>query len=893
MASLGVKDTASLLRLTRNELERAWSCGKKTIAEIEALQSGLKPEAPQESVAEPTSDLAFDDAPKEVFDTVCSSLSVRGAHTLEALGVKSLKAFMMLEKNQLMECRNCGRGTANEILQVQRVIGNSARKLAQESGDFKAEQLLNNACLAGVVTGEKNIAESENFLADVENPAPWLVGWVHDLARSRKKARAFMLRKGMVGSAPMTLERVGEQLGGISRERVRQMERAVEKMAATAAQQRRLRPLIDEIAAAVEYRGGMVGLDELIVAVLCRGENGDQLRFATDLIAFFTRLKVWKKAGLLPEEDGVIRKGDLRPLVSRLADLVKELASTRAGERYDDYLWSIDRERLKDALQKAAGGTPGIPTLSDVSDALFDAILKECRKRVKAHKNRVYSIGLWRLRFGNITQMLDTVLKQIGRPAHFTEISKRVREWRPGFSERNTHASLDRTKNALLWDRGTFVHKDNVIIPLSLIHDVERWLMKVLGEDVPFVSVYGAFSEFRSRCERAGFPSEVALYTSLRQSGNPRLTYPRLPWVYLKKGFAGRIPVAIAFEDFIRDSGGPVSQQECRDFGIGKMFLKEFQLQQLSQTVSNVIRTADWGNLHLDNAELHQESIQSLIRYTLELLTGDNHCSIKKVYRDKKVTCRSAGIDSPVMLYSVLQCFADEVFLLHGYPGVAGRRDGEETKVRAIKKRVTDFVRDSGRPCPYELLEKRFVEELGYNEYQIYSVAREPNVCLYHTGCVVHHETLGWNSAKQRQLERAADHVCRDAVRAGKYFGRLSHLVESNDLPRLTTGLYWSPALIADLLTKGGDYLVIGNAKEAFLPRRNDHDIRNLETLVAKLLDTHWGGAANLAQFERALVKAGIIKKSLTQSMLGAGRMVVIKNREIILAELVSNAQRP
>lgn len=87
---------------------------------------------------------------------------------------------------------------------------------------------------------------------------------------------------------------------------------------------------------------------------------------------------------------------------------------------------------------------------------------------LKAHKDRVYSISLWRLRFGNITQMLDTALRQMGKPSHYTEVAKNMHIWRTGFSERNAHAALDRSENALLWDRGTFVHKDNVVLPFSI-----------------------------------------------------------------------------------------------------------------------------------------------------------------------------------------------------------------------------------------------------------------------------------------------------------------------------------------------------------------------------------------------------------------------------------------
>ncbi len=582
LANLGVKDGTSLLRLTRDDLLHAWSCGKKTIAEIEALQSKLRPKNDQEAIHVSSDGLHFDDPPKEIFHAVQGKLSVRGTHALKDLGVDSLKAFMKLDRAQLLKCLNCGRKTANEILGIQDGIAEFARELSHKSSNFRIEQIIAAPCLVSTTTGQSNPTNAEGVFEDLENPALWLAEWVRGLARSSRQAHAFMLRKGMLGLAPVTLDIVGKYVGGVSRERARQMEGAVERRARHPHHQHRLRPLIDAAAAMVKQRGGMVRLEELTKTVLCKGKDGDQLVFASELIKFFSTLKVWKDAGLILKKDGIVRIADSRPLIHRLVGMIGDVASAAADERHAGSLYSIDRERLKDALRESAATVSGTSPLGNISDALLDAVLKQCRKRVKAHKDRVYSVGLWRLRFGNMIQMLDTVLQQIGKPAHFSEVTEHASKWRPGFSERNAHAALDRSNNALLWDRGTFVHKDNVVIPFSLIHDVEDWLLEVLREDVPFVSTNGAFLHFRTRCERAALPSEVALYTCLRQSTHAELAYPRLPWVYRKKEFTKHIPMVLALEDFLRDAGGPVSQKELREFGIAKIFLKDYQFYQLN-----------------------------------------------------------------------------------------------------------------------------------------------------------------------------------------------------------------------------------------------------------------------------------------------------------------------
>lgn len=893
LKNLGVHDVSALLSLTREDLVRARSCGKKTIAEIEHLQARLRETSETAATEEIRVRLSFYESTNEVFDAVRSILSVRGANVLESLRVDSLEKLMAVTKEELVDCRNCGRKTAAEVLRLQAEIANFARHVVQESGEFRPEILLSAPFLAVAGTQHEQKSIDEPVLADAENPFPWLMTWVRGLARSERQARAFMLRKGMLGLAPMTLDRVGEQVGNVTRERARQMDKAVERRAAHPLHQQQLQPLVDAAAAVVKERGGLISLEELTEAVLCRGEDGDQLRFAAKLITFFSKLKVWKNAGLRVQGDGTVRNGDTRLLVRRLAGLVQKVAAAAADERYGDDLWSIEREHLKQTLRETYAAEFGDPPLTTVSDAMLDALLKKRRQSIRSRGNRVYSLALWQLRFGNVLQMVDTVLQRMGSPDHFTKISEEAAKWRPGLSANNIHATLDRSKNALLWDRGTFVHQDNVVIPLSLIHDVERWLLRALREDVPFVSANGAFLHFHSRCERAGFPSEVALYTCLRRSAHPEVVYPRLPYVYRKQGFAERIPTVLAFEDFLRDAGGPVSQQEFKDFGLRKLFLKDYQYSQISQLVSNVIRTADWGYVHLDNYDLDYEALDALVRYTQKLLARDGHCSVDKIYRDKRVTCRNTGINDPVMLYSAFRCFAEDAFALNGYPHVV-RWDRKKKKQRdTVRQRIIDFVRDSGGPCPYNLLEEHFVQRLGYKEQQVYSVAREPDICMYHPGCLIHLRSLAWDESKQQALECLAGRVYADALCAGRSFGHVFHLLESDDLPSLPPNTYWSRLLIADLLRKGGRYVVLGNRREAFVPRENKHGIQNFEDLVCVLLNEDWGGAANHTAFENALAKAGVIKSRVTAVMLGAGEKVVIENGEIIVKELLVDVQRP
>ncbi len=893
LEKLGVEDVDSLVKLTTTQLLGTRNCGRKTHNEIAALISTLCPQTEENIKQESINEIDYEGVPNEVFEAVKSVLSVRGNNVLKGMNIKSFKSFMRIERRQLLDTHHCGRKTADEIQRIQASICEYARSLANNSSDFHPRQLLAAPCLANTSSSRIDSVYSQYAKIDINNPAPWLAGWIHGLTRTKTQALAFMLRKGMLGNTPMTLELVGEQLGALTRERIRQLEMAVDKKISITYQQNKLLPLFDTAVAIVHQRGGMIGLDELTKVLLCKGENGDQLRNATALLSFFSTLQAWKESGLLLQKGGIVKTEGYHSLIFHLANEIEKVVSCVADEQNSADLWSVDRNQLKKVLLKRIAATAEYQKLECISDALLDTALRQCTERVKVHKGRIYSVKLWLLRYGKILEMLDIVLSQIGKPTHFTEIAKEVRKWRPNFSDRNTYASLARVDNALLWDRGTFVHKDNVSVPYSLIHDIERWLLQVLKKDVPYVSAYGAFLHFRSRCKAAGLPSEYAIYTCLRRSAQKNLVFPRCPYVYLRTKYTEHIPAVIVFEDFIRDQGGPVSLQEAREFGIKKIFLKEFQFSQLSAQVSNVIRTVDWGYIHLDNTQLSRKSILPLIEHTHKVLSKEKHCTIDKIYNEKQVTCRSIGIDNSLMLYSVFQCFAEDQFSLDGHSLITRFSAGEQNIKHTFREHIINFIRDQKGPCTYEALEKRFIEKLKYKEQSVYSIVRDAEICVYHPGCVIHHQTIAWDKAKQQALENEALKYFINAVKAGMRFGRVSHLVESNDLPSLPPGLYWSKSMIADLLAKGGNYLILGNAREAFVPRDSENYTNSFEVVIAKMLDKDWGGAANLIEFEKALLGIGIIKKHLTSSMLGSGEHVVIREGEIILKELLVDAQRP
>jgi hypothetical protein len=188
-------------------------------------------------------------------------------------------------------------------------------------------------------------------------------------------------------------------------------------------------------------------------------------------------------------------------LINHLTSIVEDIASTCADEKIDEKLWSIDKQLLKDSLIKKLPTKNETQTIITISDTLFDTVLGKLENKLKRYEGRVYSLMLWKVRFGNATQVLDAALRWLGKPAHYREVYEYALRWRPDISGVNAYAILNQSKNALLWDTCVFMHKENVDVSPDLIRNVENWLLGALEENIPFISITGAFQHFHNLCK--------------------------------------------------------------------------------------------------------------------------------------------------------------------------------------------------------------------------------------------------------------------------------------------------------------------------------------------------------------------------------------------------------
>lgn len=514
--------------------------------------------------------------------------------------------------------------------------------------------------------------------------------------------------------------------------------------------------------------------------------------------------------------------------------------------------------------------------------------------RFIVENSTVYSRDVWQLRNGSGVRVVEDILRAAGRPMHFTKVHQQVLRYLPDGDEvsaNNVHSWLGRAENVLLWDRGTFVYAGVVSIPERLVAEIEAWLIDMLRGGVPFISVAGAFAQFREECAAAGVVSETALYTCLRKSANDELLYPRYPQVYLADSFASRVPALLAIEQYLRDAGREVSAVELADYALTDLCLKDSQFQQCIGQLSGILRTGTGGFVDLALVPVDEVRLERLKGDVLRMVEREGHIAVTRVFEEKRVSCRMMGLTSPEMLYSLLrECDFDEL-AVEAYPQIslAGRKR-KAAEGRGVIAEVVSYIRTRGAPVSFGELGERYVDDLGYNERTIRAAALANGVLRYGQGTVVHVEALAWSGEKQTHLERLALAELERSRERGRVHGMASGLLEGESPPDLPGRVTWTQTLVCELLALEKRFRVIGNGRNAFVAIPNGDGIQSLDDLVARILSQEFDGASELETFEARARELGIIRRRLTAAMLGDAPRVVVTEHLVELRELRDHA---
>jgi hypothetical protein len=713
-----------------------------------------------------------------------------------------------------------------------------------------------------------------------------LWNWISERTKNMRDAKVFSERMGWNGDEPQTLESVGQK-HGLTRERVRQIEKKYVQKLKHHKSLNELYHLWVIIDSLLYESGGILSLLEMTkkLQLLFKSDRKFSVSGMENILIFapenLFRQEMVETNKYILSIDFVCKNCD--KAVKQFSEFIlahEELCIDEMADIVSDFCRTNCQHGNKSCFKLPVSFVEYTITSSE-----------QLKMIVRQKDGKLYNIYRWNLLYGSLLLASESILKRNKHAMHFTEIFEEIKQYRPAdFSLRanNIHAALDRSQNVLLWDRGTFIHKENAAFHYGIIRQIEKWVEEMLRQTVPFISVHGAFEAFKEKCIEAGIPSETALYSCLRLSGDQLFSYPHYPYIYLNTGDIQKIPITKAIEEFIKEVEGVVALTALKRYALESLCIPDYAFNQHLARIPDVFRTKN-GYIHSDYLNIEKQRLSEIISYTQSLFSKTKHVSVVKIFNDKRVTCSLLGVDSPELLFSILQLYASDRLEVKNYPQIR-RISDIDTNRNSVLDDIAEYIRNKKSFCTRQELQKHFVEGLGYSEQMVYLVGFKEGIYQYLDQCLVHTETIGWSNEKQKQIENIATYVFEDEVKAGRYYGLIELITELSGLPELDNGLYWTEVLVADILTKGDNFKILGNRRNAYVPVPNPFGVESFEDLVREILKREHNGAENLDLFGEKLVDLGIVKKRITHGMLGNSDKVRIVGQEIILRELANNA---
>lgn len=686
---------------------------------------------------------------------------------------------------------------------------------------------------------------------------------------SERLHKVMSMRLGLQDSPPMPLQDIAQRLG-LTRERIRQIQIKAERESASPSNSYLLDDLRHAVRDIVIRSGGKISLNGLAQKLKCHYSWDSDcppplVAFTMGLFTEYEHNEDFIAVPDFPCSYCDAPESAIREALAESPEVESDLLSVTIARH-------CSQRQCKVYLENHIELSPScISAYIAKRGALRDSYVM--------HKDIVCHLEHYRIKYGAKQDAVEHILKLKAKPLHFTQVASAYNQYRPGstVSGNSIHALLNNAPKAILWDRGTFIHEDCVTLDSRFTRDVSHWISQKLNDNCRFISIAGAYKHFRSRCQELDIQSETALYSYLRLAKPEHFYLHRYPLVTLTDE-----PVSITqvLEEHVLDRGGEVSKDELLQL------LKSHGFNNtLSIMISNAPSLLHADNdsvVHIDALNINLHKLHELCEYAQSLLADSSTITARKVYRDKRITCKLLGLTGPRLLFSCLQVFGGDHIATGRYPQLRSL-DNRNSEGASVRSEFEDYIK-SHAPCSHDQLSEHFVDSRGYSEKSLEALPYySENVLRYAPRCYVHKDSLGWTVAEYDLLLRLLQDVC------GQHnYPTLKEVFDYHydSLPQLPKGLPWTFVLLQSLARGFEEINFIGNANNAYVATSREAPPPPLPVVICDILIRDYEGAALKEDLEKRLVKEGIIMKTVTPTMLKDTDAVVLKGKHVIVRDL-------
>ena len=288
-------------------------------------------------------------------------------------------------------------------------------------------------------------------------------------------------------------------------------------------------------------------------------------------------------------------------------------------------------------------------------------------------------------------------------------------------STRGAIGILTRQEDVLLWIRGFFIHKANVIYDLKVVEKVTDWVVGRFNSNHTRFQVSVPFSEFNDELTQAGVPNPYALYTLFRVVGNNRIgqrKYPTLVDLEADENLYDGIQEEL--EGYFIQEERAIPYAELKNEFILKRGWKEYSLFNNLTINSEVI--FPWKNqtyIHIDLLPVNMGKLDELIReLTQKVQTINAPYSLKGAKKEMNVLWELSCQGAPVRTMTKLIRSVDpEDIRIDRYSVYFA--DSFRDNMSVVTQ-LEDFFLEQNSEVHSDIIKREFIGKRGWGEAQYY-----------------------------------------------------------------------------------------------------------------------------------------------------------------------------
>ncbi len=516
----------------------------------------------------------------------------RAKHILQIAKIATIGEILKLTPTQLMKIRNCGKTT---ILELQESI---------------SDYILNN---------DKDLSNSwidfESMINSVIKLKP-------------KKMEILKLRLGIDTDKALTLQEIGK-VYNLTRERIRQILKSIFDKLGTVEIKQKLEPFWLSIDLVLEQYNGMVSTKTISNEI-------DQLLQWKTVINENALFNFINNSGgyLLDKEFHLVCSNKKCTNCDQIYFALKSMLSKKLKISFIEVV-AILQEHFSyvDCSYYKKDNTFDIPFIQYIINK-FNTDEEE----IFYDNDYIYEQNYWKETNKGISEKIEDLLLIEGKALHYTKIENIIRsKIIYDFGKRQIVSILNNSKNIFLWDRGTYIHKDNVNVSDSLLEQILDYIELELKNKLPLMHISGIYDKFKKKCLSNNIPSYSALYVLLRNKKRVSVYFPYYPTIYLRETYECRKPLTYYIDRYLEGKNKPILKKDLNNYFIKKIGVKDYSLQQAVSASENVILIGK-------NKIAHKNCVQNLNRINITQASNNTKLFRKIIFeaqQTKKIEINS------------------------------------------------------------------------------------------------------------------------------------------------------------------------------------------------------------------------------------------------------------